>query len=507
MLLGALLALALSPATATALDVTSMTVVEGGREDVLHPANAQITVRGGANGVTVNARTPDEDFSVEMAAPRGAVLRPGVYAGIQRAPWQGPGRPGLNFYGRGFACSANAHGLFEIRDIAIGLDGRVERLWALFEFACGRHTGPTFGEVRIKAPVASGSLVTTPGQVRWPSLPRERPRPDRTVLLTAGERPARIAAVEVVGEHAADFPLRRTDCAGRALPAGHACELQVGFVPSAPGPRSAALRIKRVGAPDEAIPLEGHAWGGATQAVVDSDPSHEHARGEGGTYTPADSGFSLTGREMYVSLSVRGPGGAEWTVSLDAPEGHALAPGRYERPPGVRSRHGSCNSTRTGWFEITALTFDQDGLVDTLAATFEERCRTESAAARGTVAYRAHDDAPPAPWMVAGPRAGAFPMMAAPSSPARTSRRACGAARFARARTLRGTARGDRLRGTRRAERILAGAGRDRVRAGGGNDCVDGGPGRDVLDCGAGRDTAYATRGDRTRRCERVVRR
>jgi RTX calcium-binding nonapeptide repeat (4 copies) len=137
----------------------------------------------------------------------------------------------------------------------------------------------------------------------------------------------------------------------------------------------------------------------------------------------------------------------------------------------------------------------------------------------------------------------------------------CPDRRYDRAFVRTGTRRADRIRGGQQGELVLAGAGADRVFAGGGNDCVDGGPGRDRLsggsgddilsggtghdilsggtnddvllgdsgpdvlsggagddlliagpgrdrlDCGNGhRDVARVERGDRVRRCERIVR-
>ncbi|UJA21225.1 hypothetical protein HJD18_14045 [Thermoleophilia bacterium SCSIO 60948] len=91
---------------------------------------------------------------------------------------------------------------------------------------------------------------------------------------------------------------------------------------------------------------------------------------------------------------------------------------------------------------------------------------------------------------------------------------------------IRGTMRADRLRGTAGADRIAGLAGADVVRARGGADCIRPGTGRDVvfaaggrdlvrargqgrdlIRCGAGRDVAFVGRRDRTRGCEKVVRR
>ena len=55
----------------------------------------------------------------------------------------------------------------------------------------------------------------------------------------------------------------------------------------------------------------------------------------------------------------------------------------------------------------------------------------------------------------------------------------------------------DELRPDAGDDRVLAGSGNDKIHAFGGGK-------RDYIDCGPGADTAYADKGDRTRRCERV---
>lgn len=80
-----------------------------------------------------------------------------------------------------------------------------------------------------------------------------------------------------------------------------------------------------------------------------------------------------------------------------------------------------------------------------------------------------------------------------------------------------GTRRGERLRGTKRSDLILARGGADRIRPRRGRDCVRAGKGRDRIfardgardriKCGRGRDIAFVDRRDRTRGCERIIRR
>jgi Ca2+-binding RTX toxin-like protein len=75
----------------------------------------------------------------------------------------------------------------------------------------------------------------------------------------------------------------------------------------------------------------------------------------------------------------------------------------------------------------------------------------------------------------------------------------------------------DRLVGSRGRDRLFGNSGRDALIGGSRRDVFNAGRGRDVVRavdgtrelvrCGSGRDTAYVNRGDRTRSCERVIRR
>ena len=82
--------------------------------------------------------------------------------------------------------------------------------------------------------------------------------------------------------------------------------------------------------------------------------------------------------------------------------------------------------------------------------------------------------------------------------------------------TLEGGAGHDRISGGSGTDTIKGDDGNDRISGGSGIDTITGDDGndrieavdrkRDTIDCGAGRDTARVDRGDRVKRCERVIR-
>ena len=72
---------------------------------------------------------------------------------------------------------------------------------------------------------------------------------------------------------------------------------------------------------------------------------------------------------------------------------------------------------------------------------------------------------------------------------------------------IRGGAGDDRLHGSTGGDVLSGGPGRDRIDGGFGADLIYARDGRnDVIDCGPGRDRVVVDRGDRLRRCERVLR-
>jgi hypothetical protein len=223
-----------------------------------------------------------------------------------------------------------------------------------------------------------------------------------------------------------------------------------------------------------------------------------------------------------------------------------------------------CNEI-TGRFTVTEITFDSSGALRTFGVNFEQHCEGATPALRGVFDYRAGDTTPLPPWMVSGPGStgpvatlggagGGAPSTPAPTAPTGapssppaahptpTFASACADRTFVRASIRRGTRRADRLRGSRRGDLLLGRAGADRLTGGAGADCLAGGngrdrlaggsgadvlagdsgadrllggrgrdvliagSGRDRLDCGPGRDVAVAQRGDKVRRCEKVIR-
>ena len=118
------------------------------------------------------------DWSVELSAPRGQALTPGVYTGAYRSAFRPAGVPGIDVSGFGSGCNT-ASGSFEIRDIAFVDDplfGRKPvRLDASFEFLCDAFTSRLLGLVRYSQdttpPLISATIAPAPNGNGWNNGP------------------------------------------------------------------------------------------------------------------------------------------------------------------------------------------------------------------------------------------------------------------------------------------------------------------------------------------------
>jgi hypothetical protein len=530
-----------------------------GENRFFHHRNARILVYRFEQEVTVSVHGGnfgDDEYDLTFTARLGESLKPGVYNGLRNGRQD---RGGMRIGGNGRGCN-DSRGRFELKDLAYRPDGFVERLWVVYEQRCDESAPALVGEVRLGIPTGDARAFTVPTIVRWPAADFGRPGKDVPVTFVATE-PMHLGAASVAGATAGDFPIRADDCAGKSLGAGEQCQVSVGFTPAAAGTRLATLRIPRSDGRASEVALQGFSYGGRTRLVMSSDAGDWIGDGQSYSYTPANAVIHPTfGAREGVRFYVNPASGGYWEGNFSPAEGGVIAPGHYAgatrdpfrgSAPGIEvtGNNRGCN-TMNGEFTVHEATYNSYGHLQTISLDFVQHCNGEAPALRGTWEHRAGDTTPPAPWMDGGSWATAPPVDGEPgggsagadppapwTTPAPLAERpksgACSLRRFASLSLLKGTPDTDRLRGTRAAEILFAGRGNDAIRAGGGNDCadgghhrdslnggtgsdylsgesgndrLDGGPGRDFLNCGAGRDVAVATRGDRTKSCERVLR-
>jgi len=107
-------------------------------------------------GISIN--NADHWFYLDLVAPQGQKLVPGVYNNAVRAPFQDASQPGLSFYGDGRGCNTLT-GTFTVLEAVYGPFGYVQTFHATWEQHCEGGTPALFGEVSIHNPPPPPALT------------------------------------------------------------------------------------------------------------------------------------------------------------------------------------------------------------------------------------------------------------------------------------------------------------------------------------------------------------
>jgi hypothetical protein len=135
---------------------------QGGSGSYTAP-DATVAVGGTAASLVVRVQSGSDDWTADLAAPRGDVLRPGVYRDAERAPFRTGRAPGLDVSGDGRGCN-EVYGQFTINQIATDDSGAVTLLDASFTQHCESATAPALkGTVKFNAFPLSYHFASDPG--------------------------------------------------------------------------------------------------------------------------------------------------------------------------------------------------------------------------------------------------------------------------------------------------------------------------------------------------------
>ncbi|GGL72915.1 hypothetical protein GCM10010129_15810 [Streptomyces fumigatiscleroticus] len=115
------------------------------------PATATITAGGDAEYVRFRVRTDDTWWDVDLAAPAGEKLHPGVYRDAERAAFRTGRSPGLDVSGDGRGCN-EVYGQFSVNQIETDGSGAITVLDATYTQHCERADAPALkGVVKYQA--------------------------------------------------------------------------------------------------------------------------------------------------------------------------------------------------------------------------------------------------------------------------------------------------------------------------------------------------------------------
>lgn len=115
------------------------------------PATATITAGGDAEYVRFRVTTDTTWWDVDLAAPAGEKLHPGIYRDAERAAFRTGRSPGLDVSGDGRSCN-EIYGQFSVNQIETDASGAITVLDASFTQRCERADAPALkGVVKYRA--------------------------------------------------------------------------------------------------------------------------------------------------------------------------------------------------------------------------------------------------------------------------------------------------------------------------------------------------------------------
>ncbi|GCD44772.1 hypothetical protein [Streptomyces paromomycinus] len=146
-------AAAAGPSPVTSYTYTSVAgdYIGQGKAGTYREPTAKITLTGDAGAVRVRVQGAEDLWDIDIAAPKGEQLRPGVYRNAERAAFRTGRSPGLDVGGNGRGCN-EVYGQFSIAQIATDASGAVTLLDASYTQKCESATAqPLKGTVKYRA--------------------------------------------------------------------------------------------------------------------------------------------------------------------------------------------------------------------------------------------------------------------------------------------------------------------------------------------------------------------
>ncbi|MEV5594702.1 hypothetical protein [Streptomyces sp. NPDC052496] len=139
------------PVTSYAYTSVAGDYIGQGRAGTYREPAATITMGGDAGYARVQVSTAEERWDIDLAAPKGEQLRPGVYRNAERAAFRTGRSPGLDVGGNGRGCN-EVYGQFTVHQIATDATGAITLLDASYTQNCESATAqPLKGTVKYRA--------------------------------------------------------------------------------------------------------------------------------------------------------------------------------------------------------------------------------------------------------------------------------------------------------------------------------------------------------------------
>ncbi len=374
--------------------------VGGGQQRYFHPGNASVTVSGTRSliSVGVSGGNLGDAYHMEFTPPPGRLFVEGVYERAQRSPFREAGRPGIDIGGDGRGCNT-IEGRFEIKQLGLTADGKVDRLWLVYQQNCEGGLAALFGEVRYRVPGDGGALMVGPQHLRWPDAEHGSATPVVPIaVVNTSDQTVNIGPSTIHGEDSASFEVRNDECAGDSLTPSDACLVWLRFDAAKGGQNSARLLIPESGGVTHEVALRGWVVTGTTRFTMNSEQGDYIGGGQQLEYTPQNATIAVGGGYQHVSAWIEGEDGNWWSADFDAPQGDILAPGttytakRYPfNDPGagidVTGSGRGCNEIN-GTFTVNVIEVSAGGELEEVSIEYEQYCDGSTGALRGVLEYR-----------------------------------------------------------------------------------------------------------------------
>ncbi|MEU1269450.1 hypothetical protein [Streptomyces sp. NPDC005799] len=154
-----------TPAAVTKYSFTSQSgdYIGQGGSATYTPSTATVSADGDAGYVRFRVSTADEWWDVDLAAPTGEQLHPGVYRNAERAPFRTGRSPGLDVSGDGRGCN-EVYGQFSVNQIETDASGAITVLDATYTQHCENADAPALkGVLKYRAHPLSYAYTSDAG--------------------------------------------------------------------------------------------------------------------------------------------------------------------------------------------------------------------------------------------------------------------------------------------------------------------------------------------------------
>ncbi|MDP9420037.1 MAG: choice-of-anchor D domain-containing protein [Actinomycetota bacterium] len=390
--------------TRAVFDGEGVVLYDGAHRDYA-PPDADITPEPGSTSsdVTLVVRSPAgcqqgwypcSYYRMRFVSPAGTTWTPGSYTAVEPGS-QRPGEAGFQF------TVGSTHGYtgptpLHIDDVRFDLNGAVAAFAVRFEYHNQDATSPaTYGSVAYRSSAPFYARHIEPANVVFESTPLgTTSEPKGVSISNRGSTALAVAEVSLDGAHPEDFTIVADGCSRRSIAVGENCSISVTFTPSYIATSEASLHIVDDFAPDgRHVALAGRGGpevGALSAFYLDTEPDDPIGRGD----TDVSLDPTATGDASHVYGGGFFSDGSYYHFEIRAAAGQQLAPGVYEGArrfpspgqPGfdVSSWGWACSDTSSR-FVIDDISFGREGVLQTLAVRFEQRCNGWSGSLFGQV--------------------------------------------------------------------------------------------------------------------------